>query len=104
MSKDRDAVGHEVTSTRTLLRAVVILGIAIIVSMALTTIAVVKLVNQAASQKQLQHIQTDSCQVFRFVADRFLVPNKAETPAQMKITAQFAGKLQKVVADCVKGG
>lgn len=37
--------------------------------------------------------------VFSFVAKRFLVPTPTETPAQKKVTSQFAGKLQLAVAD-----
>jgi hypothetical protein len=101
----RDPRGeHEPTSNRALLSGFIMLAVALLAVIVLVTVGYIRLGNEAASQSQLRRVQADSCPVFQFVAARFLVPTKTETAAQKQITAQFAGRLQRVVADCAKAG
>lgn len=76
-----------------------------------------QLQSQAATQAQFHQQLLQSCTqentvrrsdnnahygdfvVFSFVAKRFLVPTPTETPAQKKITNEFAGALQHAVTD-----
>ena len=79
--------------------------IALNVIVALLAIAAVaKVVADGASQGQVERIQRDSCSVFEFVAQRFTVPTKTETPAQKQITAAFALRLDRATADCARAG
>lgn len=85
-----------------------------------TTIAIrntKELQDQAATQSQFNQQLLQGCQrqnvlrrsdnnahygdyvVFSFVAKRFLVPTPTETPAQKKITNDFASALHQAVAD-----
>lgn len=110
------------TSSRTLLRAVIMLAAAIVILTGLTTVTIVRLVDQSASQASLGKVEAaqerslvEGCQrlnvlrvsdnqahyndfvVFSFVEERFTVPTKTETPAQKKITSEFTAKLKESV-------
>lgn len=105
------------SSTRTLLRAVVVLGVAILVLIVLMVVGYGKLVDESASQSAQELSLLEGCQrlnilraednrshyadfiVDSFVAARFLKPTKTETAGQKKITAEFAAKLTQAVQD-----
>jgi len=112
------------TSSKTLLRAVIMLAASILVLTALTTVTIVRLVDQAASQSQIEHVERlqaqqilESCHrenvlrqednashyadfvVDSFVEKRFSKPTPTETAAQRRVTAEFADRLNRAIAE-----